>query len=68
MLHLCDRCPSPEEIRRHTASIRENWTETEYRARHYGCSREQAASMRQLGMLINVPMPSVDAVANMPMD
>jgi hypothetical protein len=42
-LPLCDRCPSPEEIRRRTAEVRANWDNLNYWCRRYGLSREMAA-------------------------
>ena len=39
---LCDRYPSPEEIRRRTAELRATRDELDYWCRRYGLSREMA--------------------------
>jgi hypothetical protein len=49
-LSLCDRCPSPEEIRRRTAELRANWDELDYFCRRYGYSREMAAKCQDVRM------------------
>jgi hypothetical protein len=45
-LSLCDRCPSPEEIRRRTAELRATWDELDYCCRRYNLSREMAAAFQ----------------------
>jgi len=45
-LLLCDRCPSPEEIRRLTETIREKWTDEDHHARRCDCGRSAAAQLR----------------------
>ncbi len=37
-LHLCERCPSPEEIRDRAAAIRARWSEEEHLCRLYQCT------------------------------
>ena len=49
-LSLCDRCPSPEEIRRRTAELRATWDELDYSCRRYGFSREMAAAFHAVRM------------------
>ena len=49
-LPLCDRCPSPEEIRQRTADLRTNWDELEYWCRRYGLPRNTAADVSAVHM------------------
>ncbi len=37
-LPLCERCPSPEEIRLRTAALRATWSDEEYWCRYYQCA------------------------------
>jgi hypothetical protein len=45
-LPLCDRCPSPEEIRRRTAEVRASWDELDFWCRRYGLPRDVADDLR----------------------
>ena len=45
-LPLCDRCPSPDEIRQRTAEVRANWDELEFWCRRYGLPRNVADDLR----------------------
>jgi hypothetical protein len=47
-LPLCDRCPTPEEIRQHTADLRTKWDELEHWCRRYGLPRDTAADVTAL--------------------
>lgn len=39
---LCDRCPSPDEIRQRAAEVRSLWDDVDYWCRQRGLSREAA--------------------------
>jgi hypothetical protein len=47
-LPLCNRCPSPDEIRRHTADFRATWDEVQYCSRRYGLTREMALDVHSV--------------------
>lgn len=37
---LCDRCPSPDEIRQRAAEIRAGWDDIDFLCRRHGLTRE----------------------------
>lgn len=43
---LCERCPSPEEIRERSAAVREEWDDLEHWCRRHGVSREFAIAVQ----------------------
>lgn len=48
-LFLCDRCPSPDEIRRRAACVRESWDELDHWCRRHGVSRPVGLIVKNLG-------------------
>ncbi|MCU0959460.1 MAG: hypothetical protein MUF48_05085 [Pirellulaceae bacterium] len=40
---LCDRCPSPDEIRQRAAEIRAGWDDIDFLCRRHGLTRESIA-------------------------
>ena len=56
-LPLCDRCPSPEEIRRRTAEVRSHWDEVDYWCRRHGLPRKVglAAQLVNVTLVATVP-------------
>jgi len=42
MLWLCDRCPSPREIRQRAEAVQAGWDDAQRLARWYDCPREVA--------------------------
>lgn len=48
-MFLCDRCPSPDEIRRRAARVRESWDELDHWCRRHGVPRSVGLLVRDLG-------------------
>lgn len=48
-LALCDRCPSPEEIRRRAACVRQSWDDLDHWCRRHGVPRTVGLMVKNLG-------------------
>jgi hypothetical protein len=47
-LTLCERCPSPDEIRERAEEIRSRWSEEEAWCRYYRCAQHAVGLVRHV--------------------